>query len=234
MGMSETEAKTVSAAGEIDPWPVQPSVVATKAETRATNIPGEAEKPSILFRGSCVRNSLNAVAVRGNPSKAACSVRGTSPLKTVLLARGASPPKPTPGIGEEGARSPLVRRRYIPLPSTGLALVNLTGLTFVKPLWSYSVPGSGKRARKIGDAVGAAFGVLECAINRGDNSSYRWTPALRVPTLPVLFCVLWPEDMRNFVLHSTLGGVWEPKQCCRSPNLEESSASASRATTLLD
>ena len=33
MGMAKTEAKTVSAAGEIDPRPVQPSVVATEAET---------------------------------------------------------------------------------------------------------------------------------------------------------------------------------------------------------
>eukprot|EP00904_Undaria_pinnatifida_P011167 jgi/Undpi1/7180/HiC_scaffold_22.g09654.m1 len=40
------------------------------------------------------------------------------------------------------------------------------------------------------------------------------------------------QDMRNFAPHSTLGGVWEPKQYCRSPNLEESSASPSRA--LLD
>ena len=68
--------------------------------------------------------------------------------------------------------------------------------------------------------------------NAVTNSSYRWTRALRVPTLPVLSCVLWPEDMRNFVFHSTLKGVWEPKQCCRSPNLRGSSASPSRA--LLD
>ena len=34
---------------------------------------------------------------------------------------------------------------------------------------SYSVAGSGKRAKIIGDAVGAAFSVLECAIERGDE-----------------------------------------------------------------
>ena len=45
MGMAKTEAKTVSAAGEIDPRPVQPSVVTTEAGTRATNLPGEAESP---------------------------------------------------------------------------------------------------------------------------------------------------------------------------------------------
>ena len=41
MGVAKTEAKTVSAAGEIDPRPVQPSVVGTEAETRATNLPGK-------------------------------------------------------------------------------------------------------------------------------------------------------------------------------------------------
>ena len=41
IGMAKTEAKTVSAAGKIDPRPVQPSAVATKAEPRAKNVPGE-------------------------------------------------------------------------------------------------------------------------------------------------------------------------------------------------
>ena len=40
---------------------------------------------------------------------------------------------------------------------------------FFKPLRSYSIAGSGKRAGKIGDALGAAFAVLECAIERGDE-----------------------------------------------------------------
>ena len=48
VGMAKTEAKMVSSAGEIDPRPVQPSAVATEAETRATNLPGDAERPSIL------------------------------------------------------------------------------------------------------------------------------------------------------------------------------------------
>ena len=56
MGMAKLESKTVSMAGDIAPRPVQPSVVATKAETQATNLPGEAGRPSILIRGSCVRN----------------------------------------------------------------------------------------------------------------------------------------------------------------------------------
>ena len=65
--------------------------------------------------------------------------------------------------------------------------------------------------------------------NEVTNSSYRWTRALRVLILPMLSRVWWPEDMRMFVSYNTLGGVWEPKKCCRSPNLEKSSASLSRA-----
>ena len=57
MSMGKTEAKTVLAAGEIDLRPVQPSAVATEAETRAMNLPGGAEPPSILIRGSRVRKS---------------------------------------------------------------------------------------------------------------------------------------------------------------------------------
>ena len=52
---------------------------------------------------------------------------------------------------------------------------------------------------------------LRCSsvqLNAVTKSSYRWTRALRAPTLPVLSCVLWPEDMRNFVIHTTFGGVW--------------------------
>ena len=38
MGRAKTEAKTVSAAGEIDPRPVQDSTAAMEAETRVTRI----------------------------------------------------------------------------------------------------------------------------------------------------------------------------------------------------
>ena len=50
----------------------------------------------------------------------------------------------------------------------GLGFVNPTGLKLVKPL-SYSAAVSGKWARKISVTVGAAFAVLECAIERGDE-----------------------------------------------------------------
>ena len=56
MDMAKPEAKTVSGACDIHPRPAQPSVAANEAETRATNIPGGTERPSIHISGSCVRN----------------------------------------------------------------------------------------------------------------------------------------------------------------------------------
>ena len=50
MEMAKTGAKTVSAEGEIESRPVQPSAVATEVETQATNLPGEAQRPSLLIR----------------------------------------------------------------------------------------------------------------------------------------------------------------------------------------
>ena len=54
--------------------------------------------------------------------------------EAVLSMRGTSPPKLTPGIGKEGARSWPVHSRWIPLYPTGWGLVNPTGLKLVKPL----------------------------------------------------------------------------------------------------
>ena len=100
VGTAKTEAKPLSAAGKVRPRPGQRSTVATEEETRATNPPEGAERSSILIRGPCVRKSLKSAE---------------SPPKTALLVRGTSPPKPTPGIGEEGVFSPQARMRYIPL-----------------------------------------------------------------------------------------------------------------------
>ena len=114
-------------------------------------------KEALSARGTSPRKAM--LSVRGtSPAKVVLSVRGTSPPKAVLSVRGTSPLKPTPGFAEEGARSPPVRRRWMPLSPTGSGFVNPTGSG---PLRSYSVAGSGKRAKKIGDAVGAAFTVLE-------------------------------------------------------------------------
>ena len=148
------------------------------------------------------------LSARGSSSpKAVLSVWGTSPPKTVFSAWGTSPLKPTPEIGEEEARSPRVRRRWILLSPTGLGLVNPTRLKFVKPLRSCSVAGSVKRAGKIGGAVGAAFAVLECAIERGDELK-----------LPLDSCIEGPP-FANAFLCLVAGGYAElcspqyPRRC---------------------
>ena len=120
----------------------------------------------------------------------------------------------------------------MPLSPTVLGLVNPTGLKFVKPLRSYSVSGSGNRTSKIGDAVGAAFAVLECAIERGDELELPLNSCIEGPHFANALLCLVAGGYAELCPHSTLGGVWKPKQCCRSPHLEESSASPSRA--LLD
>ena len=93
VGTAKNEAKTLSAADKARPRPGQRSTVATEAETRAKLSEG-IERSSILIRGPCVRKSLKSAEVKGCPPKTALSVEGTSP------------PKPTPGIGEEGVFSP--------------------------------------------------------------------------------------------------------------------------------
>ena len=55
------------------------------------------------------------------------------PPKTALSVQGTSPPKPTPGIGEEGVFSARARMKHIPPSSTGLRRVD--------PLRSCSVAG---------------------------------------------------------------------------------------------
>ena len=89
--------------------------------------------------------------------------------------------------------------------------------------------------QKIGDAVGAAFAVFECAIERGDELELPLDSCIESSQLAyALLCLVAGEDMRNFVFHSTIGGVREPKQCRRSPNLEESSVSPRCSTDIRD
>ena len=111
VGTAKTETKSLSAAGKARPRPGQRSTVVTDAETRATNLPEGAERSSILIRGPCVRKSQELAEVKGSPPETTLSVRGTCP------------PKPTPGISEEGVFSPQARKRYIPQSSTGFGLV---------------------------------------------------------------------------------------------------------------
>ena len=63
-----------------------------------------------------------------------------------------------------------------------------------------------KTGQKIGEAVGAAFAVrvLELEIERGDDLKLPLDSLMRVPTFSIHSCVLWPNDLRNIVPHSTL------------------------------
>ena len=94
VGTAKTEAKAFSVAGKARARPGQQLMVATESETRATKLPEGAEKSSMLIRGPCVRKSHKSAEVKMSPPKTALSVRGTSP------------PKPTPGIGEDRVLSP--------------------------------------------------------------------------------------------------------------------------------
>ena len=112
--------------------------------------------------------------------------KGKSPPKAMLSVRGTSPPKQNLGVDEEGARKPPVRKREISLSSTGLKRL--------KPLRSYPVAGSGERARKFSDTVGAAFAVLECAVERGDELKLSMDSCVEGPDFAnALLCLVAAE-----------------------------------------
>ena len=147
------------------------------------------------------------------PPKTVLSARGTSPPKAVLSVWGTSPPKPTLGIGENGARSPPVRRRQILQSPTGLGLVNPTRLKFVKPLPSNSVADSAKQDNKIGYAVGAAFAVLEYAIGRGDELKLPLDSCINFP-----LCHCSPVSCVRRIC-GTLSPIFS-SEAIRSPNID--------------
>ena len=75
-------------------------MVVTEAATQATNLPDKQKCRKFLIRGLCARKLRESENVKGIPPKTALSRRGTSP------------PKPTPGVGEERVRlvTPVSRR----------------------------------------------------------------------------------------------------------------------------
>ena len=111
VGTAKTEAKSLSAARETHPRPGELSMVATNAETRATNLLEGVGWSSSLIRGPCARKSQKSARVKGSPPNALHSVRSISP------------PKPISGIGEEGLCSLQALMRYMPPSSTGVRLV---------------------------------------------------------------------------------------------------------------
>ena len=98
------------------------------------------------MRGPCARKSQKSAGVKGSPPKALLSVWDISP------------PKPTPGLGEEGECSSQVFMRSMPPSSTEVRLV--------EPLRSCSVAGSSKRDRSRRCRL-RSFAVLECVVKRG-------------------------------------------------------------------
>ena len=70
------------------------------------------------------------------------------------------------------------RYRYL---QRGWGLSNPRGGSLSSHCVSYSVAGSGKWATKIGDAVGAAFAALKCAIERGDELKLRLDSCVEGP-----------------------------------------------------
>ena len=127
------------------PRPGKLLTVAVNAETRATNLLEGVGRSSSLICGPCVRKSQKSARVRGSSPKALFPVRGISP------------PKPRPGIGEEGVYSPQALMRYTPPSSTGVRLV--------EPLRSCSVA----EREEVGVAVRASFSVFEGAIECGEE-----------------------------------------------------------------
>ena len=94
---------------------------------------------------------------------------GHKPIQDRAFGEGRKSTQTNPWDRRGGNAQPAGPKQVdIAIPN-GVVLANPTRLKFVKPLRSYSVRGFGKRAGKICDAVGAAFTVLECAIERGDE-----------------------------------------------------------------
>ena len=110
-GMAKPEAKTVSAAGEIDPRPVQNSVVATGAETRANKSPRGSRKAVNPYTWLVRAKLVKCGRVGRESTQGSMFSAGHEPTQDGAFGEGTSPPRQTPGIGEEGARSPRVLRR---------------------------------------------------------------------------------------------------------------------------
>ena len=161
-GAAKTEANAMSAVEKNARRPERRSTVITEADTRSTNLPEGEERPSVFIRGPFARNSETSGERKRAPPRIAPSGRGTSP------------PKPTPGVGEERVRSSPPWMRKIPLPWTGVRLLDPLRSVFRSGLW--------RTGQKIGVPVGAALMVLECVVERGGK-----------PEPPLDACVVIPH-----------------------------------------
>ena len=105
-------------------------------------------RSSSLIRGPCARKSQTSARVK------------ESPPKTSLSVRGISPPKPTPGIGEEGVCSPQALMRYATILNRGETCRTIAVM----------FRGRHRQARQeVGVAVRASFAVVEGVVERGEK-----------------------------------------------------------------
>ena len=164
-------------------------MVATEADTRATNLPEGADRSLIFFRGPCARQSRKSEEMRSGPTETIASARGTNPLKAAAT-----------GVGVERMQSPQARMRKTPQSSTGVRLLD--------QLRSCSVAGSGKNKRKSAVSLALPLRYSRVQSNAARKSSCRWTRALSSRTLPILSRALWPDNLRNVVPHKYARSRW--------------------------
>ena len=84
--------------------------------------------------------------------------------------------------------------------------------------------------QKVGVAVRAFFGVLECVVKRGEELEPSLDAGVVAPHFAYAFLV--PCGQRIYGTwrpKGSHGGVWEPRRRCPPPNQEESNAFPSRA-----
>lgn len=149
MGTASIEAKTVSAAGEINPRSAQPSTTANEAEIQSTNLHGEAERPLILTHmwPVCAKN---VIIGEGEEDRTQGSIFSAA-SKAVTSVRGTSPPNLTPVIGRYEVDTVILN---------GVAACQPTAVVFRGKLWQ---DGLEKCV-----VAGAEFAIFEWVIGRGE------------------------------------------------------------------
>ena len=136
-----------------------------------------------MFSAGRKPTKQKGLSARGtSPPKAVFSVRGTI-IRSSSFGAGHEPTQTEPWDRRGGSAQPTGPQELDTAISNGLELVSPTGLKLAKPLRSYSVAGSGKRAKKTGDAVRAALAVFECVIDRGDELKLPLDSCIEGPTL---------------------------------------------------
>ena len=125
-------------------------------------------------------------------SQRSAEVKG-SPPKALLSVRGISPPKPTPGSGEEGVCSPQALMRY-----QVYATVLNRGETCRTIAFMFR--GSLRQARKgVGVAVRASFAVLGCVVERDEKLEPSLDTGVVVPHFAYAFQCLVEKRIYDII-----------------------------------